>query len=290
MRLRRTAIIATFCLLFVAQAGLVAYTTWITSADFGPICAGLAIASAIVDVVVCQGIIKRADAFRRACEDEVTAQIQMSLAEYGKRSAHMDRVSVQLAHNADVELKNSQEALERGDLEAFEMHLRNSVDIASRAVVPKCANIMVSALLESAESECAATGVELHTHVTLPMELPVSDEVAGAIFLYLLDKLIKECRALADEGTPLGEAAIVVRSKVSAGQFFVQVVGPCRPNTELRDENGLRYVATIAAEQGGVTSFVQENKTLDLSVMLPVGAQHQRLSPGREPHARGGGA
>lgn len=276
MKTIRAATIATFCLLFAVQASLLAYTAWETDADSRLACLGLTVVSGIVDAVICYGTIKRADALRKAYKDEVDAQIETSLAEYGERSAHVDQISVQLANNVDAELKSSQEALEHGDLEAFETHLRKSVDIASHAVAPKCANVMVSALLESAESECTSVGVELHTHVALPVDLPIPDNEAGAVFLYLLDKSLKECRALADEGALPTKAAIVVRSKVSAGQFFVQVLGPCRPNTDLRGENGLNYVATIAAENGGITSYEQEGTTLDLSVMLPVGTQHRR--------------
>ncbi|MDO4806048.1 MAG: hypothetical protein Q4A07_02245 [Coriobacteriales bacterium] len=273
MRTRRSAIIATFCLLFVAQVSYLVYTAWVAGGEPGPIYIGLTIMSAIVDVAICYGTIRRAEAFKRAYKDEAAAQISLSLAEYGERLAHTDQVTRRLAQNVDAELRDSQEALDRGDLTALKAHLNKSVDIASRAVAPKCANVMVSALLESKESECQAAGVELQAHVALPVELPVSDDVAGAVFLYLMDKALKECRALADARALPAGAAIVVRSKVSAGQFFVQVTGPCQSQVDLRGENGLRYVDAIAAEHGGMTSYEQEGETLDLSVMLPVVAQ-----------------
>ncbi len=272
MNTRKSAIIAVFCLLFVVQVSLLTFAAQKSSTDSTHIFVALMIVSGIVDGIICYGTIRQASTLKRAYKDEVDAQIATSLAEYGNRLAHTDQVALQVARNVDAELKSSQEALERGDLEALKTHLHKSVDIASHTVAPKCANVTVSALLESRETECKQVGVEFATHVALPVELPIPDDVAGAIFLYLMDKALGECRALADDHALPADATIVVRSKLSAGQFFVQVLGPCRPHADLRGENGLTYVATIVQEHGGVTSYEQDGATLDLSAMVPVGA------------------
>ena len=270
MNTRRSAIIAALILLFVVQVGLLAYAAQKSDPSSAGIYVVLVVASGIVDAVICTSTIKRADALREAYKEEADARIATSLAEYGERTDHVNQISLQLARNVDAELTSAQEALERGDLEDLTTHLRKSVRIASNAVTPKCANVMVSALLVSKETECAELGVELQAHVALPTELPVLDDVAGAILLYLIEKAVNECRTLADEGTLPADATIVVRSKVSAGQFFVQVLGPCQPHTNLRGDNSLTYVSTIVQEHGGVTSYEQKGTAIDLSAMLPV--------------------
>lgn len=283
MSKRRHALIATFVALFVLQLGTIAHDALKTGDEMVPFYIVCACASAALDIAVARNMLHKLHDLEQAYASRVATQLEDSLTAFREQAAHADHVSLTLAHEVDEELALAQEALAHGDVDAIASHLRNSVNLASHAIVPRCENAVVSAILESKAEQCTEANVSLQTIVALPQDLPVEDVEIASIFLFLIDHALHTCQTQADEGTSPPRAAIVVHSKIYAGQFFAEVVGPSHAKTDispwrpvLSTENhsdpslGLEVVSDIATHHGGVFSHVQQDKSCVVSVLFPL--------------------
>lgn len=283
---RRRLIILLSVALYVTQVAIIAYWHSLAPANERMKDMFVAVFAMVAITLISAGVTQYfLHALRRAevsYENDISRQLERCLEEYRTETLRENQIVLEIGTSIQEELGKAREALATGEYDKMDDHLRSSLEFASRANKPYCDNVAVSAVLENKARECAEKGVQLNTHVSLPEDLALQDVEVAALFFNLIDNALSECEVLSSPGK-VENPAITVRSKIQAGQLFVQVANPCRTGVEARRQAAIRssdisqahgwgssIVTGIAQRNHGIAEFEEKRDTFTASVMIPL--------------------
>lgn len=281
----RTPIIAT-CALFSVQLCALAYAISLSDTSSSVLVCEIVvilILTAIVDAGYLRYVLRFLKQQSNAYEAEMSLQLDQALGEYHAAVEHENDATQELGRTLERELAQARVALASGDAQTVDDRLRSSLTLASAARTAPCENTIVAAVLANKTRQCKEAGVELKSEVTLPDGLPIDDVELASLFFNLIDNALHECEAIATESASAVAPTIEVRARVQAGQLFVEVSNPCRPDAMRRKEAAARQadatplhglgtgiVEEIARKHGGLTEFEEKDGIFVARAMVSI--------------------
>ncbi len=283
---RRRLIIALGCAYYVLQVIMLAYWHSLVSDSLRSVellfTIAIAIVAALVDTAIVKYLLGALVLIDRNYADDVNAQLEESLREYRIEAEREDQLVQSISAAVEAELARAREALANGSIDEAGDHLQAGLDLASMTRSTYCDNVAVAAVLEAKGRLCSAMGVDLNARVTLPLELPINEVAVTALFFNLIDNALHECEKLREENATR-KLEITVKSRIQAGQLFVEVSNPCRPGVDTlssafvrRDTTaehhgwGIDIVNTIADMYHGIAEFSERDGVFVAQVMIPL--------------------
>jgi len=287
---RRHTIIVLTCAFYALQIGLLVYWHSLAASDMRAIDAFISLAIAlilgVIDASVARYLLQALHRSETVYATDVSTRLERSLEGYRLAAERDEELMREVGYAVERELASAREALSQRRAADADNHIRASVDIASQTKPSYCDNVAIAAVLDSKARQCDEAGVGFDAKVDLPADLPLQDIEVAAIFFNLIDNALHEGEALLEESEE-AVPTVTVRSKVQAGQLFIEVSNPFRTESgtirnvrrnaltlrsESADEHGwgTSIVTTIARDHGGIAEFETHGKTFVATVMLPL--------------------
>ena len=284
--MHKRSIIALACLQFFLQAYFI-YASGSWTADVSLMArpltsmALLVVAAAVDAGIVCY-VLRTIDRTTQAYADEMGAELDRMLDRYHDETAKARQRAQEVAAAVEQELAQARAALSAGDFAGTNGHLRKGLSQTLNTTPPLCDNPIIAAVITGKMEECRSAGVAFVTHLDVARDLSLPDIDVAAIIFNLIDNALHECTLLLTSGA-LESPSITVRITSHAGQLFIEVVNPCRRDSELvqrrqkyplspRGSHGLGtgIVSSLARQHGGITEFDVRDGSFVAQVMLPL--------------------
>lgn len=247
------------------------------------VAACIALALAAIDAGAVRYLLQAIRRVEETYASDVSEELERALESYRSLAEREAQLAQEIGRTVGDELEHTREALAEGHLEEADEHMQRGLRAASKTRAAYCDNVAVAAVLEVKARQCEESGVRFSAQASVPEDLPLPETEVAAVLFNLIDNALRECEGLVTDG--VAEAPeITVRAKAEAGQLFVEVANPCKPESgkrlrisALRRPDaarehgwGTHIVDDIVGAHGGVVSRDVANGTFVVRVMIPL--------------------